>query len=53
MGAHRSHRLSDLEEVRRRQIVIEPENPDGVDFVAKIAIQHGTLIPGFGETKIL
>ncbi len=51
MGRSRTYRLSDLSEVRREQVVVSPENPDGVDFVAKIAIQHGTLIPGFGETK--
>jgi hypothetical protein len=51
MGEERSHRLSDLTEVKRRRVVVEPENPDGVDFVAKIAIQHGQALPGFGETK--
>lgn len=51
MGSARSHRLSDLSEVKRGQVVFTPENPDGVDFVAKIAIQHGTMIPDFGETK--
>ncbi|MGD2080264.1 MAG: hypothetical protein PVG55_00370 [Nitrospirota bacterium] len=51
MGEERSHRLSDLKEVRRGRVVVEPENPDGVDFVAKIAIQHGQALPGFGETK--
>ncbi|MCG6551938.1 MAG: hypothetical protein L7F77_06395 [Candidatus Magnetominusculus sp. LBB02] len=25
-------------------------NPDGVAFVEKIALQHGTVIPGFGAT---
>jgi hypothetical protein len=27
------------------------ENPDAVEFVAKISAQHGTVIPGFGEEK--
>jgi hypothetical protein len=51
MGEERSYRLSDLIEVKRERVVVEPENPDGVNFVAKIAIQHGQALPGFGETK--
>lgn len=40
-----------------KNIVIEKkktglENPDGVKFVKKISLQHGTVIPGFGEEKI-
>ena len=39
-------------------MVIEKEieeivNPDGVAFVEKISLQHGAVIPGFGEEKIL
>ncbi|HEB76642.1 MAG TPA: hypothetical protein ENJ04_09845 [Nitrospirae bacterium] len=40
--------LSDIGVVHTR---IEPENPDGVAFVKKIALQHGTVIPGFGQTE--
>jgi len=29
----------------------EPENPDGIAVVEKIALQHGTVIPGFGERR--
>ncbi|MGQ9859330.1 MAG: hypothetical protein ACUVS3_11680 [Thermodesulfobacteriota bacterium] len=29
----------------------EPPNPDGIEVVEKVALQHGTVIPGFGETK--
>lgn len=28
------------------------ENPDGVEFVEKISLQHGMAIPGFGEEKV-
>ncbi len=35
--------------IERRNIGVE--NPDGVEFVEKIAAQHGTVIPGFGEEK--
>jgi len=31
----------------------EAENPDAVRFVKQISLQHGTIIPGFGEEKIL
>lgn len=31
--------------------VIAPENPDGIKFVEKVALQHGTVIPGFGEVR--
>ncbi|NOX19856.1 MAG: hypothetical protein GXO99_01135 [Nitrospirae bacterium] len=29
----------------------EPDNLDAIEFVEKIALQHGTVIPGFGEVK--
>lgn len=29
----------------------EPMNPDGIAVVEKIALQHGTVIPGFGEKE--
>ncbi len=35
--------------IERRKVGVE--NPDGVEFVEKIAAQHGTVIPGFGEEK--
>jgi len=28
------------------------ENPDGVAFVEKISLQHGMVIPGFGEENV-
>lgn len=31
----------------------EPGNPDGIAVVEKVALQHGTVIPGFGEKKIV
>jgi hypothetical protein len=36
-------------ESRRRQI----ENADAVEFVEKISLQHGTVIPGFGRETVL
>lgn len=46
-----SFALSDLAALRQGHVVIAPENPDGVEFVERIALQHGTVIPGFGEVK--
>jgi len=31
----------------------EIQNPDAVEFVKKISLQHGTVIPGLGKGKIL
>ncbi|MFN3395695.1 MAG: hypothetical protein ACK4Z9_02720, partial [Thermodesulfovibrionales bacterium] len=30
----------------------EPGNPDGIEVVEKVALQHGTVIPGFGEKRV-
>ncbi len=35
-------------ESRKKEI----ENPDGVQFVEKISLQHGMAIPGFGEERV-
>lgn len=43
--------LSELTGIRKGYTVIAPENIDGVRVVEKIALQHGTAIPGFGEVK--
>ena len=43
--------LSELAGIRKGYTAIVPENPDGVKFVEKIALQHGTVIPGFGDLK--
>ncbi len=44
-----SYPLSDLTTVEMGHMVITPENPDGIRVVEKVALQHGTAIPGFGE----
>jgi len=43
--------LKDLKDIRISWLRVEPENPDGIAVVEKIALQHGTVIPGFGEVK--
>jgi hypothetical protein len=44
--------MGDIEGVCTGRVVFAPENPDGIEFVEKIALQHGTVIPGFGEEKV-
>ncbi len=41
----------ELKDIRIDYKRFEPENPDAIAFVEKIAAQHGTVIPGFGEVK--
>ncbi|MBF0402472.1 hypothetical protein [Candidatus Magnetominusculus xianensis] len=43
--------LSQLKDIRVTHREIETGNPDGVAFVEKIALQHGTVIPGFGAAQ--
>jgi hypothetical protein len=47
------YRLADLSDVRVYTQVFEPQNVDGIKVVEHVALQHGTVIPGFGETKTL
>lgn len=42
--------LSELDNIRQDYIAVTPENPDGIKFVQQVALQHGTVIPGFGKT---
>ena len=45
--------LSDIKDISIEKRTQEVKNPDAVAFVEKISLQHGTVIPGFGEEKIL
>ncbi|MDI6729382.1 MAG: hypothetical protein QMD44_10725, partial [Thermodesulfovibrionales bacterium] len=42
--------LSELGNIRQDYLVVTPENPDGIKLVEQVALQHGTVIPGFGKT---
>ncbi|MBF0344734.1 MAG: hypothetical protein HQL06_10945 [Nitrospirae bacterium] len=44
-------RLNDLRDIVLAYVVTPPHNPDGVAFVQKITSQHGTAIPGLGQTE--
>jgi len=43
--------LRNLSSITKGYTVLMPENPDGIKVIEKIALQHGTVIPGFGEVK--
>ncbi len=46
---HRSaYPLSEIDILLDKK-TFEPENQDGIRLVEKVALQHGTAIPGFGE----
>ena len=45
--------IGSIKEIRIESRKQEVENPDAVEFVEKISAQHGTVIPGFGEEKVL
>lgn len=48
---HIKKQLSDITGVMKGITLIAPENPDGINVVKNISLQHGMVIPGFGETK--
>jgi hypothetical protein len=43
--------VKDLTGIRIEHTAFQPDNADGVAFVEKIALQHGTVIPGFGKRQ--
>jgi hypothetical protein len=45
--------LNSIKHISIEKRTQEVKNPDAVAFVEKISLQHGTVIPGFGEEKIL
>ncbi|HET6514669.1 MAG TPA: hypothetical protein VFG09_05865 [Thermodesulfovibrionales bacterium] len=45
------HKMSELSGICLDHVTVQPENPDGIRVVEKIALQHGTVIPGFGKIK--
>ena len=50
-GSVRSFSLDELSGIRLDHTSFQPENQDAVQFVERIALQHGTVIPGFGKTE--
>ncbi len=46
----RSYPIGQLQDVNLHRVALQPENVDGIKVVEKIALQHGTVLPGFGKT---
>ncbi len=42
--------FSGLISIKQGYFKIAPENIDGIRLVERVALQHGTVIPGFGKT---
>ena len=45
--------IKNIKEISIESRKHEVENPDAVRFVKQISAQHGSVIPGFGEEKVL
>jgi Ca2+/Na+ antiporter len=50
-GRSETYPLAALSGIRLDRVCIEPENIDAVRLVERVAVQHGTVIPGFGKTE--
>ncbi len=50
-GSAKSYLLDGLTAIRLVHISMQPENMDAVQLVERVALQHGTVIPGFGKTE--
>ena len=46
-----SYPMDALAGIGIHHLSIEPENLDAVKLVEKVAVQHGTVIPGFGKVE--
>jgi hypothetical protein len=42
--------FSELISVKQGYFKVAPDNIDGIRLVERVALQHGTVIPGFGKT---
>jgi hypothetical protein len=47
----RAYPMDALAGIRIHHLSMEPENLDAVKLVEKVAVQHGTVIPGFGKVE--
>ena len=47
----RSYAVDALTGIRIHHLSVEPENLDAVKLVERVAVQHGTVIPGFGKRE--
>jgi len=47
----KSYSLGALRAIRLGHVSTQPDNIDAVRLVERVALQHGTVIPGFGKTE--
>ncbi|HWR57302.1 MAG TPA: hypothetical protein VN328_00315 [Thermodesulfovibrionales bacterium] len=50
-GEVQSYPMTELSSVGLGHVTVQPQNIDGIRIVEKIALQHGTVIPGFGKRE--
>lgn len=50
-GEVQSYPMKELSGIRLGHVTVQPQNIDGIKVVEKIALQHGTVIPGFGKRE--
>lgn len=53
IGRKNLYHLDALMDIKVNRRTFVPENIDGVKLVEKVALQHGTVIPGFGRKEEL
>lgn len=46
-----TYNISDVSEIKIGHVTLKPENPDGIKVVMNVSLQHGTVIPGFGQAE--
>ncbi len=46
-----SYPMEELSGIRLGHVTLQPQNIDGIRVVEKIALQHGTVIPGLGKRQ--
>lgn len=48
---HKTFPIITKDNILLSHVEYEPSNPEGIEVVERVALQHGTVIPGFGEKK--
>lgn len=48
---HKTFPIITKDNIFLSHVEYEPSNPEGIEVVERVALQHGTVIPGFGEKK--
>lgn len=46
-----TYSIANVTGIRLEHVTMKPENPDGIKVVENVSLQHGTVIPGFGQAE--